>query len=90
MKNIRKCNLKKRRGKGENTKRESENQWKIQIDFSSNLFISIVHAPVVKLVDTLDSKSGVRKDVRVRVPLWAVTILLVLPPKVSAYLLVYF
>lgn len=45
---------------------------------------------MVKLVDTLDSKSGVRKDVRVRVPLWAVTILLDLPPKVSAYFIIIF
>ena len=63
---------------------------KISIDFVSKLFISRFHAPVVKLVDTLDSKSGVRKDVRVRVPLWSVTILLDLPPKVSAYLLIIF
>ena len=33
-----------------------------------------IWAQVMKLVDMLDSKSGVRKDVRVRVPPWAIWI----------------
>ena len=33
--------------------------------------LSAIDAQVVKLVDTLDSKSGVRKDVWVRLPPWA-------------------